>query len=111
VRALDRTREGRELLLTAPRPAMCFGTARGITPEGTLHLDARANDAAGAAYAAHLLLHRAENVPPSPPTDRAACLRAQEAEARAAALEARLSLELGVFPRAADHVVRCDDAR
>ena len=114
------TREGKELLRRGrPIGPLCFGEARGITPAGTMHVDARASDPAVAAYVGHLLLHRVEAMPGAPPRDREGCalwlLRAKEAERRAAAVEARLAGELGTArpdsalqARALEYAARCE---
>jgi hypothetical protein len=120
VAALLATREGAALVARAqPLGAMCFGAARGITPDGTLLAPARAPDAEAAAYVGHLLVHRAEGTPGAPPRDRASCgawLRdARAAEERAAAVEERLARALGatyggpdVDARLAEYAARCE---
>jgi hypothetical protein len=117
LRALASTPDGARLL-EPPIGAICFGGARGITPDGAILLDARASDADAAAYVGHLLAHRIEGTPGPPPSDRASCAawlaRARAAEERASALEARLALALGATPgpseveaRVAEYAARC----
>lgn len=89
----------------------CFaeGLTPSITPSGQLSLDPRWDEAALAARAAHLLLHRRQGLPPD-----ADCPARRAAEIEARNLEERLRREAGLdpaLPRPLDPLVAsCEDA-